>query len=69
MRMDYGLGSFTKAVEGPILRKRVSEQNSNISLPRIKEEIQKVKREKLTSNATDVSARVDGHPCREQRKS
>nr|POE54810.1 hypothetical protein CFP56_55552 [Quercus suber] len=66
MRMDYGLGSFSKAAEGPILGKRGSEQNSNLSLPRTEEEIQKVKREKLTSNATDVLVRVDGHPCREQ---
>ena len=64
--MDYRLGSFTKAIEGPILGKRGSELNSNLSLPCTEEEIQKVKREKLTSNATDVSVRVDGHPCGEQ---
>ena len=39
MCMDYRLGSFTKAIEGPILGKRGGEQNSNLSLPRIEEEI------------------------------
>ena len=39
MCMDYRLGSFTKAIEGPILRKRGGEQNSNLSLPRTEEEI------------------------------
>lgn len=49
MRMDYGLGSFTKALEGPILGKRVSEQNSNLSFSRAKMEAQKAKCEKLSS--------------------
>ena len=37
MMMD-GLGSFTKAIEGPLLGKRVSAQNTNLSLPREDEE-------------------------------
>lgn len=64
--MDYGLGSITKAIEGPILGKRASEQNSNLSLSSTKEEVQKAKREKLISNDADVLMRVDGHPCLEQ---
>ena len=39
MCMDYRLGSFTKAIEGPILGKRGGEQNSNLSLPCTEEEI------------------------------
>lgn len=65
MRMDYGLGSFTTAIEGPILGKRVSEQYSNLSLSHA-EEVQKVKHGKLSSTLEDGSARVDDHPCREQ---
>ena len=37
MRMD-GLGSFTRAIEGTLLGKRVSAQNTNLSLPREDEE-------------------------------
>ena len=37
MRMD-GLGSFTRAIEGPLLGKIVSAQNTNISLPHEDEE-------------------------------
>ena len=37
MMMD-GLGSFTKAIEGPLLGKRVSAQNTNLSLSREDEE-------------------------------
>ena len=37
MRMDYGLGSFTKAFEGPILGKRGSEQYSNLSLSHVED--------------------------------
>jgi len=47
MRMDYGLGNFTKAFEGPMLGKRVSEQYSNLSMSHA-EEVQKVKRGKLS---------------------
>lgn len=66
MRMDYKLGRISKALEGPILGKRVKELNSNLSLSHTEEEVQKAKREKLISNDTDVSARVDDHPCQEQ---
>ena len=37
-RMDFGLGSFTREIEGPLLGKRVSAQNTNLSLPREDEE-------------------------------
>ena len=65
MRMDYGLGSFTKAIEGPIPWKRVSEQYLNLSLSHT-QEVQKVKRGKLSSTLEDGLARVDDHPCQEQ---
>ena len=66
IRMDYGLGIITKAIEGLILRKRVIEQNSNLSLSHTEEEVQKAKCEKLIPNDADVLVRVDGQPCREQ---
>ena len=66
VRMDFSLGNTLKVVDVPMLGKRIITQNTNLSMQRDEEEIQKVKREKVGQDSNDISARVGRHPCQEQ---
>ena len=66
VRMDFELGNTLKAADVPVLGKRVSTQNTNLSMQRDEEEIQKMKREKVGQDSNEILARVGKHPCREQ---
>lgn len=63
VRMDFGLGSAMKVVDVPILGKRVSAQNINLSIQGDAVEIQKTIREKVGHDSNDISMRVGSHPC------
>lgn len=64
MRMDFGLGSAIKAVDVPILGRRVSTHNTNLSIQCDEEKVQRTKWEKMGQNSNDISARV-GSPLTE----
>ena len=66
VRMDFRLGNMLKAVDVLVLGKRVSTQNTNLSMQRDEEEIQKRKQDKVGQDSNEISARVGKHPCWEQ---
>lgn len=63
VRMDFGLGSAIKTTDVPLLEKRLSMHNTNTSMQGDEEEVQNTKREKVSQNHYDISARVRSHPC------